>query len=210
MPFDKPIVCPVLIGRGPQIEWLARVVDEVRTGKGQTLLVTGEAGIGKSRLVAEAKADAERLGLTVIQGHCFESDRSLPYAPLLDLLRTYLAQCPPEEIALRLGSAAAELVKILPELGALLPAVTPTTALDAEQEKRRIFQALTQVFAQVTGNQPLLAIVEDVHWSDDTSLEFLRYLARGIAAQPMLLLLTYRQDETPPPLRHLLTELDRE
>ena len=101
VPLDKPIVCPVMIGRAPQLELLARVVDEVCAGRGQTLLVTGEAGIGKSRLVAEAKAHAERLGVLVLQGHCFESDRSLPYAPLLDLLRTYLAHCPPEELSPR-------------------------------------------------------------------------------------------------------------
>ena len=86
-PLDQPIVCPVLIGRGPHLDVLLRCVDEARAGRGRVVLVSGEAGIGKSRLVAEALARARRAGAQVLEGHCFESDRSLPYAPLQDFLQ---------------------------------------------------------------------------------------------------------------------------
>ena len=86
-PFETPIVCPVLIGRERQFDILLRLVDQARAGQGQTTLIAGEAGIGKSRLIAELKPAATSRGLTILQGRCFEPDRVLPYAPLLDLLR---------------------------------------------------------------------------------------------------------------------------
>jgi hypothetical protein len=90
-PFQTPIVCPVLIGRERQFDLLLRLVDQVRTGQGHTALIAGEAGIGKSRLVAELKPAVTSQGLTMLQGRCFELDRVLPYAPLVDLLRSWLA-----------------------------------------------------------------------------------------------------------------------
>ncbi len=85
--LDRPVVCPVLIGRAPHLEALGRYLRQVVEHRGQTLLVAGEAGVGKSRLVAEARERAAQLGMAVLEGHCFESRRSLPYAPLIDLLR---------------------------------------------------------------------------------------------------------------------------
>src|SRR5688500_4301458 len=85
--LDRPVVCPVLIGRAPHLEALERYLRYVLENRGQTLLVAGEAGVGKSRLVAEARERAEQHGMTVLQGHCFETHQSLPYAPLIDLLR---------------------------------------------------------------------------------------------------------------------------
>src|SRR5437764_14308632 len=87
----KPVVCPVLIGRAAYMQALSRCIAEAPGRRGQVVLVAGEAGIGKSRLVAEAKARAADEGLLVLQGHCFEPDRVLPYAPLLDLLRALMA-----------------------------------------------------------------------------------------------------------------------
>ena len=81
---------------------------------------------------------------------------------------------------------------------------------DPEQEKHRLFAALTQFFTGQAMKQPVLLIIEDIHWSDDTSLEFLYYLARRCSAHPLLLLLTYRSDEVRPNLRHFLAQLDRE
>ncbi len=69
---------------------------------------------------------------------------------------------------------------------------------DPEQEKHRLFAALTQFFTGQAMKQPVLLIIEDIHWSDDTSLEFLYYLARRCSAHPLLLLLTYRSDEVRP------------
>src|SRR4051812_47227717 len=89
--LDTPIVCPVLIGRAPQLTTLERLIVEARQSRGQIVLITGEAGVGKSRLVREAQVRALDQGFSVLQGHCFQPDSFLPFAPLLDLLRNILS-----------------------------------------------------------------------------------------------------------------------
>src|ERR1700719_503000 len=83
-----PITCPVLIGRANHLATLRQLVENARRGEARLALISGEAGIGKSRLVTEAKAYAAAQGFLLLQGHCFPTDLTYPYAPLLDLLRS--------------------------------------------------------------------------------------------------------------------------
>jgi DNA-binding NarL/FixJ family response regulator len=200
--FDKSILCPILVGRESYLNLLRQHLDEARNDQGQTFLLTGEAGIGKSRLVTEAKAWATQNGLFILQGNCFEHERVLPYAPMLDLLRGFIAVHSAET----LKSYASELVKLIPELLVLLPDITPSPALEPAQEKRRYFQTLNKFISGQ--NIPSLVIIEDIHWCDDTSLEFLLYFARRISNTTIFLLLTYRNDELHPSLQHFLADLD--
>ncbi|HEY6408827.1 MAG TPA: ATP-binding protein, partial [Ktedonobacteraceae bacterium] len=182
---NKPIVCPVLIGRADDLTALHVLIDQAKSGQGQVALISGEAGIGKSRLVAEGKTYAAEHGFRHLQGNCFQGDISCPYAPLLDLLRTHFANKSKTEIATELRPFAREFVQLVPDLVPQLPESAPTpplTPLEFEQEKRRLFEALTRWFTGLAAKQPVLLIIEDVHWSDDTSLEFLHYLARRCAA----------------------------
>jgi len=204
---NAPILCPVLIGRSSHLETLTRLIEQARGGFGQTVLITGEAGMGKSRLVAEAKSLATTNGFSILQGNCFESDRSLPYAPLLDLLHSFCMNCSNAEILSAFGSGASEILKLLPELAPRLPELTPTPALEPDAERRRLMNALVQFFIS---RGSLLIVIEDLHWCDDDSLEFLHHLARRLSSTPTLLLLTYRTDETHPALDHFLAELNRE
>lgn len=211
--MEKPITCPVLIGRTRERAALHTIVDTVKSGQGRVALISGEAGIGKSRLIAEAKAYAAAQRFLLLQGHCYPTDTSCPYAPLLDLLRSFLAHPSTAEVATDLKLFAPILVPLLPDLVFLLPDPAPAlqlASLDPEQEKRRLFEALTQFFTRQALKQPVLLIVEDLHWSDDTSLDYLHYLARRCAAHPLLVLLTYRSDEVRPRLRQWLAEFDRE
>jgi tetratricopeptide (TPR) repeat protein/DNA-binding CsgD family transcriptional regulator len=203
----SPILCPALIGRTSHLEALTRLVDQARGGSGQTVLISGEAGIGKSRLVAELKTRAAQEGFSILQGSCFEPDRALPFAPLLDLLHYFCLDHSDAEISAAFETGAAEILKLVPELAARLPGLKPTPALEPQAEKRRVMDALVKFF---TSHGPQIIIIEDLHWSDDTSLEFLLYLARRIVSFPVILLLTYRIDETHPALDHFLVELIRE
>lgn len=188
-PLLQSILCPVLIGRDTQFATLTRLLDLARRGQGQIALISGEAGIGKSRLVAEISAQAAQQGLSSRQGRCFETDRTLPYALLLDLLRVQLGE----------GKLSAKLDNWLTGRRAATG--------DGEEDKRRWFEELAQWFSPV---QPQLLICEDLHWADDLSLEFLSLLARQVAQRPLLLLLTYRPDEGSPALTRLLALLDRQ
>lgn len=206
----RSVVCPVLIGRSRHLDSINQVVAEVLAGRGQSAAICGEAGIGKSRLVSEAKTRMGERGAAVLEGSCFEPDATLPYAPIVDMLRSCFASRPPEDVIDCVASDAADLVKLIPELAAIVPGLVPAPALDPEQEKRRMFLALAQVFGRMAAKGPLLVIVEDLHWCDDTSLEFLLYAARRISSLPILILLTYRSDEVQPTLGHFLAQLERE
>ena len=166
--------------------------------------MSGEAGIGKSRLVAEAKAYAAAQDFLLLQGSCFQMDSSYPYAPLLDLLRASATPTPdaPDPIVL-------EFARLLPELALSLSGPLPAPLPDPEQEKHRLFAALTRFFKERASQRPVLLVIEDLHWCDDISLEFLQSLARFCATQPLLLLMTYRSDEVQPSLQRCLAQLDR-
>jgi tetratricopeptide (TPR) repeat protein len=210
MSYDKSVICPILIGRASAVQVIGRRLDSVRSGNGQVVVLAGEAGLGKSRLAAEVKRIATHNNWLILQGNCFEPDCTLPYAPFLDLLRAFCSTRSNEEVAREFGPTAWGLAKLLPELSTLVREQTSERTVEPEHEKRHLFQALGQFFIRLATAQPLILILEDLHWSDDTSLEFLLHLARRIAAQPILLLLTYRSDELHAGLSRFLAELDRE
>src|SRR5260370_4766060 len=206
----QPISSPVLIGREREQAHLHALIDQVGQGHGQAILLSGEAGIGKSRLADEGKRQAGEQGILVLQGNGSPPARSAPYAPLLDLLpssqtQDLLSPSPAEPSPL-----ARELARLFPGLLDHASGETPLQPLEPEQEKRRLFVAFTQFFTGLASRQPVLLTVEDVHWSDETSLEFLHHLARRSARHPLLLVLTYRNDEIHSELRHWLAQLDRE
>jgi predicted ATPase len=206
----KSFLTPVFVGRSEELRQLDNALAAVQGDAGRCVLVSGEAGIGKSRLIAEIQARANGRGFTTLAGRCFEQDRSFPYAPLIDMLRPFFARGPVADRLDALGPLAPELVKLLPELASHLSATGPSPPLEAEVEQRRLFEALTNLFLHQAAAGPLLIIVEDLHWSDQASLEFLLYLARRLAGQPMLVLLSSRSAEAQVGLVELLAGLDRE
>jgi DNA-binding CsgD family transcriptional regulator len=208
--FNKPVICPILIGRQVELAILNTLVEQAGKGQGQMVLLSGEAGIGKSRLAAEVKTQAHEQGFLLLQGNCFPTDRSSPYAPLLDLLGSSRTKELLSLSTINLEPLARELALLHPDLVPLSPGETQSRSLEPEQEKRRLFVALTHFFTSFAAKQPILLTIEDIHWSDETSLEFLHYLARHCASYPLLILATYRSDEVLPSLKHWLAQLDRE
>jgi DNA-binding CsgD family transcriptional regulator/tetratricopeptide (TPR) repeat protein len=210
---NKQIVCPVLIGREADLAALQALVEQAKRGEGQVALIGGEAGIGKSRLVEETKTYAAGQGFVLLQGNCFQADSALPYAPFLDVLRSNISGSSPLTRHDDLTPFAQELSQLLPDVTTPIPERPPLllpSSLDPQQEQRRLFALLLQFFTEQATRQPLLFIIEDLHWSDETSLELLLYLARGCIHLPILFVLTYRNDEVSPELRHCLAEFDRE
>jgi DNA-binding CsgD family transcriptional regulator len=208
-PFQTALVCPILLGRESQLAALDNLLAQACGGQGQTVLLTGEAGVGKSRLVAELQAQATQHGAILLQGRCFEQDGVLPYAPLLDLLRGWLAATDADHVRALLGPAAGDLARLLPDLAPLLPDLPPRPH-EPELEQHRHIQALMQLFTRLATLGPVLVVIEDLHWSDEASLEVALALARRAPTLPLLLLLTYRSDEIPAELGSLLAALDRE
>ena len=179
---EQAVVCPVLIGREDFLGPVSRALEGVREGAGHTVAISGEAGIGKSRMIAATRELAASIlgeAPEYLQGNCFEPDAGLPYAPILDLLRGLLSPAVgPMSWPTCIGPEAPDLAQAGTGAAGDGPGVEPAPALDPEQEKRRIFHALNQFFARIAERGPLLIVIEDLHWSDDTSLEFLLHLAR--------------------------------
>lgn len=205
---NRPILCPKIIGRTPEFAALHLLVEQAKGGQGHIALIAGEAGIGKSRLVSELKALAVVQGFLVVQGACFPTDLTYPYAPLLDLLRSLVTSNPKASLTTAVETLAHDIFPLLPEL--VPDQTTPPPHLEPEQEKHRLFAVLATFFLHLSTQAPVLLIIEDVHWSDETSLDFLHYLARRSASQPLLLLVTYRQEEMQPELSNWRAQLDRE
>src|SRR5215831_19233533 len=97
--FTPSVICPTLIGREGDLAALQWLVVETKRGQGRVAFVSGEAGVGKSRLMTETAHFARQQGFFYLQGHCFQSDNALPYAPFLDLLRSYMMSSSPDHIA---------------------------------------------------------------------------------------------------------------
>lgn len=204
------ILSPIVVGRTRELELLERALHAAAQGQGQGLVLAGEAGVGKSRLLAEARTRAASQNFLILQGSCFEPDAAFPYAAIVDMLRTFFAQREAKVVRESLGTLSGEFVKLLPELAWTLPEVQPTPALDVEAEKRRLFEALAQWLVRLSQPQPLLLIFEDVHWSDETSLDFLHFFLRRIANCPALVLASYRREDASAQLTRLIVQLERE
>jgi predicted ATPase len=209
MIVEQSVVCPVLVGRDAPMSAVLHTLDRARDAHGSTLLVSGEAGIGKSRLVRAMVERARALGFVTLQGACFEADRAHPYAPVLDLVRVVAATASSALAGHYFAPAAAELVTLFPELRPMFPETPPRRTLDPEEDRRRLFHSFTEAVHALGRVQPLLLVIEDVHWSDDATLDLVLHLARRIAPQPIVLVLTFRSDEIGPRLAKLLADLDR-
>ena len=141
------------------IDWLGAVAER----GGCIALVSGEAGIGKSRLVRELRIQLQPATTMILQGNCFETDQTLPYAAISDLLRTFFATLTPAHRNATVRASASELIRLLPELAQHFPDL-PLSTGEEDQDKRRLHQALMQVFTDLSAATPLLVIIEDVHW----------------------------------------------
>src|SRR6267378_3288458 len=178
-----------LIGRADELGRLRDALAGAAAGAGQVIVLLGEAGIGKSRLVAEAAADAARRGVTVLLGRSYESEQILPFGPWIDAMRAGRIAADADLLE-RLGPALrAELARLLPEAGG---AATP---VGGAPDVGRVFESVAHVIGHLGGRGPLLVILEDLHWADELSARLVAFTGRRLRGWPVLLLTTAREDE---------------
>jgi DNA-binding NarL/FixJ family response regulator len=203
--LHRQLVSPVLAGRRQELEALVELLAAAQSGTGRTALVGGDAGIGKTRLCHALKAEATRRQVRVIEGRCSPSESSVPYGPFMDALRFRLGKGE--------GTAAARVLEpVLAHLRPLFSALAGPIDTRAPEATARPFDAILQVFQRLAELGPVLLILEDVHWADSTSRDLLHYLARRIPQLPLLVVATYRTDETHPghPIHRIAAALTRE
>jgi DNA-binding CsgD family transcriptional regulator len=196
-----------MVGRAEALEGLKALL-EASGEHGRTALISGEAGIGKSRLASELARVAEAAGRRVRQAHFFEQDEGIPYSAISRLLKDIAAT---DDGRTALSPFAGDLMRVEPSLAGIAPAGSARGSDEegAAAEKRRVLDALTALVAALSAGRPHVIVFEDLHWADDSSLDATLQLARA-AIPGCLLVLTYRSDEVTPALGSLLAHLDRE
>lgn len=192
-PGPRPVSAPrPIVGRQHELDELTRAWQASRTGL-RVVTVTGDPGIGKTRLVADFVATLPTS--RVLWTRCPDS-LDIAYQPVVDLLRSDLRGLAPEDVAERVGSGAGALRRLVPELLDPVPADTPEPApATAAIERQRIFDAVVTWFTATAARDPLCVVVDDVQWADVESPHVLRHLVNVAADVPALLVMTYRDRE---------------
>ena len=188
---------------------MVELLDRAEKGRPAVALVAGDAGVGKTRLLAELASRAEERGARVLVGGCMEGGNvGLPYVPFVDAFRDLGA--PSDEAEL-----AGELVGAVPNLGRLIPSLAservPARAFNDEFDQVELFSGVLSLLMRLSERAPLVLVIEDLHWADRSTRDLLDFLIRTLRSGRLALIVTYRSDELHRrhPLRPLLTELVR-
>jgi len=204
-----------LINRVEEMSLLREAVDRAVRGEGGVVFLYGEAGIGKTRLARELGAYARLRGMQVLYGRCpalFRMDGVPPYVLWSEVIKDYLEVCTPEQLYRVIGFYPSEVCKLVSEIKQKLGAVPQSLPISPEHERDRLFEAVSQFMINLSKEAPLLVVLDDLQWTDQSSLLLLHYLARGVYKQNLLLLGAYRDTDIDErhPLSPVLTELNRE
>ena len=190
-----------MFGRQSELARLRHALDEALAGRGQLIAVLGEAGIGKSRLVSQVTIEAVKRGVLALVSHGYQTEQTLAYGLWIDALRRGGVLDRDDVLSGVAVAWRAELARLFPELAQddVRPASSP-------EDATRLFEAVAHLLERLAKAQPLLLVLEDVHWADEASLRLTSGLSRRIAAWPMLIVLTAREEDVAeaPMLRDLL------
>ncbi len=212
VPMGVGLISPVMVGRGEQLAVLRQVFDRVCAGSPAMVLLGGEAGAGKTRLIAEfANVIAGQAAL--LSGGCVDLGGSgLAFAPFTAALRGLVRQIGAEKVASLVPGGAPVM------LGRLLPALrnpgsqAPVADADVSAAQTRLFEELLGLLENLADQRPVVLVIEDAHWADRSSRELMSFLARNLQpATALLILVSYRTDDVDRahPLRPMLAELER-
>ncbi len=190
-----------VVGRETEMQTLTDAAKRVAAGEGrEVLLVSGEAGLGKTTLVAEAARAIFDSGACVLFAHC-EEDLATPYQLFAEALRHYVTHAPEDQLRAHVEEHGSELSRLVPALASRIPDLPPSKATDSDTERFLLFAAAVGLLASVSANQPVVLVLDDLQWADTGSLLLLRHLAASDVAMRLLVVGTYRDSElsTPTP-----------
>jgi DNA-binding CsgD family transcriptional regulator/tetratricopeptide (TPR) repeat protein len=199
------VASPTLVGRIEELELLEAARVRAADGDPAVVLVGGEAGVGKTRLVAELSARCRADGMRVLYGGCVPlGGEVLPYAPIVEALRALLDELGVDTVRELVGPSWRELARLLPSLGE--PEVDPA----GQAAQARLFELLLGLLTRLSEQTPIAVVVEDLHWSDQSTRDLLAFLVRNLRRNRVLVVVTYRSDEPRSDrLGPWLAELDR-
>jgi class 3 adenylate cyclase/tetratricopeptide (TPR) repeat protein len=194
------------VGRENSMATLMEAYEKVKSGTGQVVGMVGEAGVGKSRLLWEFRHRLPQDEFGYLEGHCIHFGGAMPYLPILDILRSYFEIREGErEIVLRkrvkekilgLDEKLQGIIAPIQDLLSLKVEDEAYLKLEPKQRREKVFEALRDLFIRESQERPLVLVVEDLHWIDRTSEEFLDYLIGWLANVKVMLVLLYRPEYT--------------
>ena len=194
---SRPIsgIAHVFIGRQREMAELTAALDEALAGEGRLVLLAGEPGIGKTRTAQELAVLAEQRGARVLWGRCYEGEGAPPYWPWTQPLRSYVQQSSAEQLTAEMGPGAADIAEIVAGIRNKLSDLPISPALEPEQARFRLFDSVTTFLKNLARRQPLMLVLDDLHWADRSSLLLLEFLARELGESRLLLMGCYRHAE---------------
>jgi DNA-binding SARP family transcriptional activator len=188
VPPELPAAETPLFGRESELGRLRELLDEAIRGQGHVVTVVGEAGIGKTRLASALAADSLAEGCRVLIGRCHESDSILPFGPWVDACQSSGVSSDEEVLGALHPARRAELARLFPEAGrAGLPRASGSAL--------PLFESVAGLVEQVAARQPLVLVLEDLHWADEMSLRLLGFVGRRVPGWTALLIVTAREEE---------------
>lgn len=211
-PIPGPAVASgSLVGRTEQLAEMRQGWRQAQAGRMSVILVSGEAGIGKTRLCAELATRIGRQGAAVLYGRCDE-EAVTPFQPFVEALAHHLEHTDAEVLARQLDGGGGELARLLPQLGRALPDLPPPLRGRPGSDRYRLFEEATALVRGLSRERPVLLVLDDLHWADAATVAMLRQLLRGWRSSRVLVVATYRPTELEPerPFGRLLDELPRE
>jgi ABC-type oligopeptide transport system substrate-binding subunit len=199
-----------MIGREAEFEKARELWHSAAEGTGQILLISGEPGVGKTRLLREIITQSEVMGAQVL-GSASYAEGGPPYSPFKQILREVLPKASQNGFNLP-ETVIADLLSLVPEFRAQYPDIPQNPSEDPQSDQHRLFESFFVFLAAISQHTPLLVYLDDAHWSDSGSLSLFRHLGRQMGSQPIMLLATYREVELDEarPLQEVLLDLSRE
>ena len=201
-----------LVGRAAELTQLREHWDQAQQARGHLVLLSGEPGVGKTRLAQELIAHARQSGATILRGGCYEYEATTPYLPLVEALREWVHGQGIEQLRAKLGTTAAEMAKLAPEIESKLGTLVPNAPLSPGEERLRLFDNVGRLLQSLAADCGLLVFVDDIHWADRGTLSLLHYVLRHLRNDRVLVLATYREVELDRthPLAAVLVDWNRE
>jgi predicted ATPase/DNA-binding winged helix-turn-helix (wHTH) protein len=184
-----------LIGREREMTDLGALLGALTRGAGGMALVSGEAGVGKTRLCDEAGERARRAGAFVVKGRCYAGPTTEPYGPFIEILEAFIRTGILQDLRVALGEDAPVLARLLPELSRRFPDVAIEPEPPREQRRRQVASALAGFFARAALSRPLVLILDDLHWIDEDTAYAIRHLGHRLGEAPIIVLGTHRDLE---------------
>lgn len=186
------------VGRESETALLAGAVDGALRGHARFALIAGEPGIGKTTLASAAAAYGERSGALTLWGPCWEGEGVPAYWPWAQVIRTYARGRRTDDLLRDMGEGASDIARIAPEVGGRFLALTPEPEVDPEQARFRLFDHVGSFFRAASDEQPLILVLDDLHWADRSSLLLLRFMVQTLRDARVMVIGTYRDVEITP------------